>query len=162
MRCLNLLKRVFSSESDYYDGFKKQSTAFDSSSNYRCVAQALSILKAAKSDYENGYLFETRILIQADVFDSFLEQAEHLLEKGYNAPAAVIAGSVLENGMRKLCQRKSISLQAKATMEPMNVELTRAGVYNTLVQKRITALADVRNKAAHGKWNEFDGTDVGR
>lgn len=45
-------------------------------------------------------------------------------------------------------------------MDPMNVELTKAGVYNTLIQKRITALADLRNKAAHGKWNEFDGTDV--
>ena len=65
MRCLNLLKRVFSTESDYYLMFKEQSSGFDSFSNYDYVAQALSILKAAKTDYENGYLFDTRALIQA-------------------------------------------------------------------------------------------------
>jgi uncharacterized protein (UPF0332 family) len=42
----------------------------------------------------------------------------------------------------------------------MNVELAKAGVYNTLAQKKITALADIRNKAAHAKWTEFSKDDV--
>ena len=42
----------------------------------------------------------------------------------------------------------------------MNAELAKAGVYNILVQKKITALADLRNKAAHGNWTEFNSTDV--
>lgn len=90
MRCLSLLKRVFGAESDYYLMFKEQSSGFESFSNYGYVTQALSILKAAKTDYESGCLFETQVLVQAEVFDSLLEQAEHLLEKGYNAPAAVL------------------------------------------------------------------------
>ena len=32
----------------------------------------------------------------------------------------------------------------------MNSDLVKAGVYNLLKQKQITALADLRNKAAHG------------
>ncbi|MFL6210126.1 MAG: hypothetical protein ACJ74W_14825 [Pyrinomonadaceae bacterium] len=62
--------------------------------------------------------------------------------------------------MRKLCQRKNIALPNKATIDPMNIELAKAGVYNTLMQKRITTLADIRNKAAHGKWSEFNDNDV--
>jgi len=30
--------------------------------------------------------------------------------------------------------------------------LLRKEFYNSLVQKKITALADLRNKAAHGNW----------
>lgn len=88
------------------------------------------------------------------------DQATHLLENGYYGPAAVIAGSVLDDGLRRLCQQNAIVLPPKSTIDPMNVALVKGGVYNTLLQKKITALADLRNKAAHGKWNEFDQNDV--
>jgi hypothetical protein len=42
----------------------------------------------------------------------------------------------------------------------MNADLTKAGVYNGLVQKRITHLAAVRNSAAHGNQSEFKAYDV--
>lgn len=42
----------------------------------------------------------------------------------------------------------------------MNAELAKAAVYTKLVQKRITAIADIRNNAAHGNWNEFKPEDV--
>lgn len=155
--CLNLLGRVFGKESDHYSKFESLFTKLGSGAN---LVKMLGILKGAKDDFENGFLFETRSLIQAEVFDDFLEQADHLLEKGYFAPAAVIAGGVLEDGLRKLCLRQSISLPAKPTIDPMNVELVKTGIYNTLEQKRITALADLRNKAAHGKWAEFSEKDV--
>jgi hypothetical protein len=159
--CLHLLKQVFGVESDHYLNFKElfpQLTDFhNGTENFK---KALGVFKAAKDDYEHGYLFDTRSLIQAEVFDDFLEQAEHLLKNGYFGPAALVAGSVLEDGLRKLCQRKNISLPARVTIDPMNVELAKAGIYNTLSQKRITALADIRNKAAHGKWNEFNDKDV--
>ncbi len=95
MRSINLLNRVFGAENDYYEAFKEQSSGFTSFSNYEYVTQALSILKAAKTDHEKGYLFDTRVLIRAEVFDGFLEQAAHLLENGYYGPAAVITGCVL-------------------------------------------------------------------
>ena len=42
----------------------------------------------------------------------------------------------------------------------MNADLAKAGQYNSLVQKRITALAAIRNSAAHGNSAEFDDRDV--
>jgi hypothetical protein len=42
----------------------------------------------------------------------------------------------------------------------MNAELAKKGVYSVLMQKRITSLADTRNKAAHGQWNDFSSADV--
>jgi hypothetical protein len=155
--CINILGRVFGESSVHYqkfDGFYKRFN------DYTPVSIAQGILKAAKDDYENGYLFETNVLIRAEVFDSFLDQASYLRKEGYFAPAAVIAGGVLEDALRTLCTRKGIPPPAKSKLDSMNAELAKAGVYNLLVQKRITALADLRNKAAHGLWNEFSAADV--
>lgn len=159
MSCLNILNRVFGRDSDHYATFKE---CAEHCEGYSYAVKALGVLKAAKDDYENGYVFEARQLIQAEVFDEFLDQAQHLFNTGYRAPAAVIAGSVLEDGLRRLCIRDGITLSAKPKIDSMNSDLAKAGVYNVLAQKKITALADLRNKAAHGEWDAFTADDVGQ
>ena len=155
--CLHILKRVFGETSDHYTKF---ADLFPKLANYSRFKEALGILKAAKEDYESGYLFDTRVLIQAEVFDDFLEQAEQLFANGYHGPAAMVAGAVLEDGLRELCVQNNIPLPAKPKLDAMNADLTKAGVYNLLIQKQITALADIRNKAAHGQWTEFTPKDI--
>ena len=78
-------------------------------------------------------------MIEAEVFDDFLEQAEHLLSQGYFTASTVIAGSVLEDNLRKFCVKNGISLSAKPKLDTMNADLAKAGVYNLLKQKQITA-----------------------
>lgn len=154
----NLLARVFGPTSEHYKNFTAQvgSRLMTFSRTYR----AQGILKAAKDDYDNGHLFELRRLVEAEVFDDFLEQAEHLLGSGYYQPAAVVAGCVLEDGLRKLCDAHGINLLERPKLDAMNAALAKAGVFSKLVQKRITALAELRNKAAHGHWGEFGQNDV--
>lgn len=156
--CLNLLCRAFGTDSVHYMKFEAKFPKFH---NYSPVSDALGILKAAKEDYEQGFLFDARTLIEAEVFDDFLEQAEYLLDSGYYQPAAVVIGSVLEDGLRKLCAKHEMTLSAKPKLDTMNAELAKRGVYNKLTQKRVTTLADIRNKAAHGEWDEFTKADVG-
>jgi hypothetical protein len=155
--CLNLLSRVFGPDSVYYENFQAKFPKFH---DYSPVTQALGVLRAAKDDYEQGFLFDARTLIEAEVFDDFLEQGEHLLNAGYHQPAAVVIGSVLEDGLRKLCTRHEVPLSAKPKLDTLNANLAKQGIYNKLTQKRITALADIRNKAAHGEWDEFTREDV--
>ena len=150
MSCLYLLEQIFTKENYYVSQFKDQTKFITIEDNYEIILCALGILKAAKDDFINEFLSKTRVLIEAQVFDEFLEQAEHLLNQGYYTAAAVIAGSVLEDGLRKLCVKNGISLSAKPKLDTMNADLAKASVYNLLKQKQITALADLRNKAAHG------------
>jgi hypothetical protein len=42
----------------------------------------------------------------------------------------------------------------------MNADLCKAGVYNIVKQKQITAWADIGNKAAHGDWNTYSPNDA--
>ena len=155
--CLSLLGRVFGEQSAHYHRLKEQ---FPSYPKWPNVDQAFGVLLAAKDDLESESLFSLKQLVEAELFDEFLEQAEYLLSAGYFQPAAVIAGCVLEDGLRKLCIANGITLPDHPKLDWMNVELSKSGVYTKLTQKRITSLADIRNSAAHGKWREFTQADV--
>ena len=95
--------------------------------------------------------------MRADVFESELEQASELLKSGCPVAAAVIAGVVLETAIRELCTRNQIQ---HGKLDRMNADLTKAGIYSSVMQKRITHLAAVRNSAAHGNETEFKTYDV--
>ncbi|MGE3724119.1 MAG: DUF4145 domain-containing protein [Candidatus Sericytochromatia bacterium] len=117
------------------------------------------IFAAARNDFQGGYLVGLKALIQAEIFDSELDQARELLGNHYKIPAAVVSGIVLETALRQLCDKANI-LHSK--MDKMNADLVKAGIYNQLQQKRITALAHIRNSAAHGKPEDFTVEDVER
>lgn len=116
------------------------------------------ILKALRTDYEAGYLRSVGEMIHGDIFGDFLEMADYLLKEGYKDSGAVLAGGVLEEQLRKLCQANSISvtkgsLPKKA--DSLNADLAGANVYSKLDQKSVTAWLGLRNNAAHGKYNEY-------
>jgi hypothetical protein len=151
------LSSLFGADSEYYKSFAGR---FKHPGYYSDLLTGLAVIKAAQNDYVKGYLIEARTLITAEVFDDILEQAEHLLQQSYYQAAAVLAGCVLEDTLRKVAERNGCTLQDRPKLDGINAELAKKGVYNTLVQKRITWLADLRNKAAHGKASEFSATDV--
>jgi hypothetical protein len=126
-------------------------------SNLTNLQAMMSVFAAAKEDFDGGHLRSVRTLVQAELFNTELEQATELLDKGYKVPSAVIAGTVLETGLRELCNRSSLSV---GKLDKMNADLAKAGTYNLLRQKQITALAEIRNKAAHGRPTEFTDADV--
>jgi len=110
-----------------------------------------------------------KALVEADVFTNFLEQAEELFDKKYDLAAAVVAGSVLEDALRKLCDRHNIvipdpkdaSLPKKtATMSDYNMALMKAGVYEKTTFKQVDTSATIRNHAAHGERVKFTPEDV--
>lgn len=121
------------------------------------------ILRAIRSDYVAGNLQSVRELIHADIFSDFLEMADYLLDQGYKDPAAVVAGSVLEEHLRKLCDKNGIPVtqsQKPKKADSLNAELASTNSYSKLDQKSVTAWLDLRNKAAHGKYGEYSKEQV--
>lgn len=128
------------------------------------VATLTGILIALRDDYEAGYLQSVQELIHADVFGDFLEMAQELLDKNYKDPAAVVAGSVLEEHLRKLAGLAGVSVSAPdgkpVKADRLNADLTKAGVYTGLEQKSVTAWLGLRNHAAHGEYDKYDAAQV--
>lgn len=156
---LNIIRRVCGENSDHYlelERIAKQQHA----GHPTCLPAFLGVLNAAYRDYQGGLLFDLRSLIAAELLGDFVGQAEYLLSEGYYAPAASLAGAVLEDSLRKLCDLHGIAYPQKTSINQLNVDLARAQIYNALVQKQITAFADLRNKADHGKFDEFKTADV--
>lgn len=154
----NLLLRLCGENSPHYENFTRRcNTRHHGVSQVR---EGLGILKSALRDYKNDMLYEVRRFVEADIFDDLLEQAEYLHTSGYYQAGAVVAGSLLEDKLRNLCIQGGISLENRPKLDKMNADLTKAGVLTKLEQKRITALAHIRNDAAHGNWDEFTKEDV--
>lgn len=122
------------------------------------------ILIALKADYEGGYIEAVEGLIYAAVFDDMLDMASELLRTGYHDPAAVIAGSVLEEHLRKLAGKTGVPTTdddgRPRKAERLNQDLAKAAAYNVLEQKTVTSLLDLRNKAAHGHYEQYDAQHV--
>ena len=133
--------------------------------NITILKRLISVLRAALDDLNNGLLIPFKQLVQAEVFDSELDQAKHFLDASYITAAAVTAGVVLETAIRELCKNHEIELylvdsNIPKKLDVLNSALKKADVYSTLQQKRITALADIRNNAAHGNTDNFNKEDV--
>ena len=121
-------------------------------------------LRTLKIELENNLLFDVSELINAEVFETHLEYAKYLLDKGHKDASAVIVGGVLEDKLRQLCIKHKLPLKDSKdkylTIDPMNVNLYKDNVYNLTVQKQILAFAEIRNNAAHGKYDEYTPKQV--
>ncbi|MDZ7919854.1 DUF4145 domain-containing protein [Rhodoferax sp.] len=153
----NLLSGACGKESEHFLAFVEEEKPKAYLHNDYTTKRVKAVFLAAKEDFEGGYLASVRQLVQAELFSSELEQAKELQTSGFYMAAAVVAGVVLETTLRDLCSQMGLPI---AKLDKMNADLAKAGRYNLLVQKRITALAGLRNSAAHGNASEFTKDDV--
>lgn len=156
---LNLIKIVCGQNSVHYKQLKQLAEDEDSRNDSYYFVNCLGILEAAGKDYTDGFI-DIKGFIQAELFEDFLSMAEYLLNEGYYIPAASLAGAVLEDSLRKICDKRNLVYKDKTNINSLNTILTKAGVYTLLVQKEITAKADIRNNADHGYYDKFKREDV--
>ena len=120
----------------------------------------IGVLQAVLEDIEQDFITTVRQLITAEVFADLFDQAAHLLDSGYKAPAASLAGAVLENGLRTIATDKGVSLTAKDNLSSLNQKLAQKGIYTRLTQKKIHVWTDIRNDADHGQFDQIIDQDV--
>jgi hypothetical protein len=128
------------------------------------VVELAGVLRGLRADVDAGYMQTLEELVHADLFADFLEMADELQHSGYKDAAAVIAGSTLEEHLRKLAQKNEVATDkpdgAPKKADTLNADLAGAGAYNRLEQKSVTAWLDLRNSAAHGKYDDYDHRQV--
>jgi len=157
---LNLIRRSCGENSDHYKELIRLAESKEASRNSYYFAHCFGVIEAAQRDFEAGVLFDIRALLSAELLGDFTEQAETLLSANYFVPAASLSGAVLEDILRRLCEKHQVPIPDSIKIDRLNADLARANVYDKLVQKRITALADIRNNADHGHFDKFTKADV--
>jgi len=138
------------------------------------MSEAIGKLEALREDFENGFLANLSMEIGAEIASDYMGQAEQLLSEGSSGsydhvPAAVLTGAVLEKFLRTLCDQQTPPIPTFKTTPKGDVplmlnslidELKKTGFFNELKAKQLRAWADIRNAAAHGKFDEFSRSDV--
>lgn len=127
------------------------------------TSSVIGVVKALKEDLELGYLQNLAEIVHSEVFSDFLEMAKYLNDNGYKNAAAVIAGSTLESHLRKVADKASVPFENNGKpikANKLNADLTKAGAYELLDQKNVTAWLDLRNNAAHGNYDEYESEQV--
>jgi len=160
---LSFIERVYGQDHSHYKEFNSAVNGFSITDAEAGVA----ILHAIRDEIAGGWLFSVKGLITAEIFADFLEMSEYLLKNGYKDPSAVVAGSVLEEHLRQLCTKHGVEVELKSEdktrpkkAEALNSDLAKAEIYSKLDQKMVTAWLDLRNKAAHGKYEEYTTDQV--
>ena len=160
---LSFIVNVYGENHPYFSQFK--SCAKDPVPD--SVQNGKGILNSIKTEIERGWLVTIKGLVAAEIFTDFIETAEYLLTQNYKDAAAVIIGSTLEEHLRQLCRKNGIDVEDERNgkkspkkAESMNTDLTKNNIYSILDQKNVTAWLDLRNKAAHGKYNDYSKEQV--
>lgn len=161
---LSFISATYGENHPYYAEFNRATKSSDLTN----AEQGHAILLAIKHEIEQGWLLTIKQLVSAEIFSDFLEMSEHLLSQGYKDPAAVMIGSVLEENLRQLCTQNQIDIEIEKDdkkyiakkADRLNSDLAKAEVYTKLDQKAVTTWLDLRNKAAHGKYDEYTKAQV--
>ena len=124
------------------------------------ITRGMAVLKAAWTNTSAAEITEIEPRIRPDASDDYLEQAETYFNLGRPQSAAILAGDVLEETLRKLCRANRVPLVSRLSANDMNSELVRRGVYGTEVADCLSQLTDIWEKANCGQWSEFSKNDV--
>ena len=162
-----LVRGITGTNSEFYKQVDKISFKTKYRYAIRRLTQSIGVLRGLYQALKGGSFKTFSELIRSDIFSDYIEMAEYLLEEGYKDPAAVITGSTLEEHLRKLCLKNGIDVEETKggktkpkKADTLNSELYKQNVYSKLEQKQVTAWLDLRNKAAHGHYDEYDNNQV--
>jgi len=117
VNCVSLLDQVVPRNHPYYnkwisDFSVTQEHNDGSGMNTIACNRGLAYLIGIRSDLEAGILNNLALEIEAEISADYMGQAEKLLAEGQtgqydHVPAAVLAGAVLEKGLRTLCTKQT-------------------------------------------------------
>jgi HEPN domain-containing protein len=92
---------------------------------------------------------DLRELITADVARTEIEQAEILLDGGFERAAGSVAGVALELHLKTLCDVNGVSYPPKPTIETLVQALYKDKKIDITELKQIQYLGSIRNKCSH-------------
>jgi hypothetical protein len=115
------------------------------------LRQQVAMVSAAKARFESS-LFDIRQLLQADIFDSELDAATHLLKNKFARAAGALGGVVLEKHLGEVCSNHNLVLRKKdPSISDLNDTLKGADVIDVAQWRFVQHLGDIRNLCDHNK-----------
>jgi hypothetical protein len=127
----------------------------------RAISGMAALLKRLLEEIEGGLLTTIENRAIALTFDDFLDHGAEYLKHGRKDEAAVIAGIVFEDTIRRICRVLEMA-ENGAALETLISDLAKRDppILTSLEAKRARAAAGLRTSAAHARWEEIKLGDV--
>lgn len=136
----------------YVEGEKKEVAGMSSCSPL--LSTQYAILQSAEERFEKS-LFDVQQVLQADLFDSEVDAARELNNKGFARAAGAMVGVVLEKHLNTVLSAHGLSVAKKnSCINDYNQKLKDETVIDIPTWRFIQRLGDIRNLCDHSK-----GTD---
>ena len=126
---------------------------------YENVVHISSILEQLVEDAKSGLLVTLGDTARAETFVEFLDHGKAYLQEKRKMESGVIIGVVFEDTVRRICEKNGIP-QAGRKLDDLISELQKAGKLTPVQAKRARVGADVRTKATHAQWEQFELGDT--
>ena len=117
------------------------------------LGQQISIVKSCLDTFDSR-IYNIKATLQADIFDSEIDSARHLLDNGFIRASGAICGVVLEKHLSEVCQNHDVIIRKKnPSIADFNDKL-KDEAYDTVEWRKIQHLGDIRNLCDHNKKRE--------
>ena len=123
------------------------------------LLQQGKILEACLEKFDSK-IYDIQAILQADLFDSELEEAKYLLKNGFLRASGAISGVILEKHLKKVCDNHGLKINKKEPTLSTYNDALKDNIYDTLEWRRMQRLADLRNLCDHSKAKEPTKEDV--
>ena len=117
------------------------------------LLQQIEIVKSCKLSFESQ-IYNMQLLLQADIFDSEIDSAKHLLKMGFLRASGAICGVVIEKHFKSISEKHKIVIKKKSPCISDYNDAFKDNIYDTLEWRRIQRLGDIRNLCDHSKDRE--------
>jgi hypothetical protein len=155
---LNLLENAFGPQSVHFRNFKEIYDKFSHSSR-RHLDAARGVFRAAKEDYEGGYVFSLQKAVSGEVFGSFVQLAKKSLDEGHKDVAAVLACAALEDALKRYARAEEVGVD-EADMKTVVNALKSKGLVSGAQKTLLDTMPKIRDYAMHANWDKIKPEDV--
>ena len=117
------------------------------------VWQQVNMLEACLEKFDSR-IYDIQTTLQADIFDSEIESAKHLLKRGFLRAAGAICGVLIEKHLAFVCKNRSIVIKKKNPAIADYNDALKDNIYDNIEWREIQKLGDIRNLCDHSKDRE--------
>ncbi len=120
----------------------------------------MAILVNLRGDVEGGYLTSFYLGVAGEVLADLLDLGAWSLSEESKEAAAILGGTGLELGLRRLAAVRGVDITKAAGIDDVNKALREGGVYSRLRATQIDGWRILRNHAIHGEHDAYADADA--
>jgi len=124
-----------------------------------CMLRQVTIISSALESFDSK-VYSIQTILQADIFDSEIESAKHLVKNGFLRAAGAICGVVIEKHLSDLCTQYSVKITKKNPSIAEYNDALKDNAYDVIEWRKIQHYADIRNYCDHKKEREPTKAEV--